>query len=228
MGNFCRVGPKRSRPVVMLDIDGVLRDFHSSWQAQWRLHFGRDPHYIIGSWNAMEQAGAHEGLSPQESLDLVFRRWGWSIMSGALPYPSAKEAVKFFWYRGWRVVLGTHQDTPEIQRATKHWVKEWEIPYDLMVFTDNKASIKADVYVEDKAETLLSLAGLYYPGSVIVRISRPWNESKIIPSDYRFQTYRGVDDLLSKQLYYAQQGLDSRLYDMGGQSLISLVCCRGG
>ncbi len=162
---------------IMLDVDGVLRDFNHSWKATWREWTGERAVSDPTSWRQIAEAAKYLGLPEQEALDYIFREKGFEVMAEAEPYPCAMSFVNFLKSCDHRVIIGTHQMTPETRAGTRAWLSRTGIGplADLIVFTGVKASIVADVYIDDRVETLLDLQQRR-PLSLILAPNRPWNQ----------------------------------------------------
>lgn len=171
---YFKVRAKDGTPTVMFDLDGVIRDFQTSWMGAWTCYFGDPPHFDPWAWDQIDQAALAIGWTKEAARDLLFRTKGYEIMSGALSYPGSVRAVQLARANGWRVIIATHQMTPETRAGTRAWLKAYQLPYDLLVFTENKAAIMADVYFEDKPENLVTIRGTHWDATVF-QVERPWN-----------------------------------------------------
>jgi len=159
---------------IMLDLDGVLRDLVGNWRRMWTAKFG-EPQCDPSSWRQFAQAGAAVGMDEEETYRLLFDEWGYELTSSALPYPGAVGCVRNLRKAGHWVVIGTDQRTENMRFGTVSWLAFFRVPFDELVFTSDKATIEADVYVEDRPETLLALKR-QMPGRLVVRMRRPWNQ----------------------------------------------------
>jgi len=183
----------------MCDIDGVLRDFDTSWKDKWEKEFGTRPG-PNGKWGQIADAGLEQGLSPEESYDLVFRTWGYEVMFNAQPYPGAIWGLKKLYidFGVTFVALVSAQYTPETRKATTHWIRRWGLPYDGVVYTENKAAVKANVYIDDKSATVRELSERY-PNARLFCPKRVWNENEEIPEQVEFVS--GVEDVAEVLLW---------------------------
>lgn len=193
--------------VAMVDIDGVLRNFMSSWILRWWGIYGEGPQFNPYAWNCIEQAGDHVGLSQTQSYDLIFRTHGFDVMALAQPYPNAIEMMGLLRRMGYTIVLATAQATPEIQRGTQAWLRLHKVPYDYLVWATNKAVVQADLYIDDRQETLQMLRETY-PAAWIVGVDRPWNNPGIIEGVIETKHYgeiavtaMGLRDIWERQIF---------------------------
>ena len=162
--------------IWMLDVDGVLRDFDRSWKFTWLEWTGERPVCNPESWEQINQAADKVGIDRQEALDYIFKTKGFDVMANAIPTPGAFSFVNYLKSRGDRVIIGTHQSTPETREGTRAWLDRTGIGplADLVVFTGVKASILADCYIDDRIETLVDLRECY-PFAVLFAPNVPWN-----------------------------------------------------
>ena len=156
----------------MFDVDGVLRDWTSSWLRIFEQKHGYRPD-VKPVWEgpllALEEAGY---LNPEH---LLFTQWGWDVTANAEPYPQAKQTVRAIKDEGHTVVVVTDQPTDETKAGTLAWLSKHFILPDELVFTNKKYEVDADFYIDDNDRNIFKLA-LHRPDSSIVRILRPWNE----------------------------------------------------
>ena len=160
----------------MLDVDGVLRNFDGSWKYEWGMWTGDPPLCDSRSWNQIEQAAEAACIDYEEAYDYIFRKRGFKVMALANPEPGHYSLVNYLKSKGDRVIIATHQSTPETRAGTIFWLKKWGLwrLADLVVFTGVKASIVADIYVDDRVETLLDLRERYPLAKIIAPVV-PWN-----------------------------------------------------
>lgn len=162
-------------PVIMLDIDGVLRNFDTAWQRAWETFTGAPPVCDPDSWDKIDQAADNAGLDRDYAHYMIFEYWGYQIMSTAPHYSGAWEVAHRLKASGWTVILASDQFTTQTRGGTRAWLADNGIPHDYLIWANNKAAIRADVYVEDKPDTLITLKATY-PKSAVYRLAQPWNK----------------------------------------------------
>ena len=88
---------------VMLDIDGVLRDFATGWRRKWEHRFGYYPEPST-NWTYLEEVGASVGMSSGRTRNLIFVEWGYEIMSKSPAHYGAWRTVDALKHRGHHIV----------------------------------------------------------------------------------------------------------------------------
>lgn len=160
----------------MFDLDGVLRDFDSSWQRAWHKHMGSPPDYPNPlAWDRPGDAAVSIGLPRERGIGLVLGDWGYEVMSQASCYRGALMSVARARANGWRIIVATDQPNPQCRAGTLTWLKRHRVPYDMLVWAKDKRVVKANVYFEDKTQNLIQLA-LTYPKSTVYWVKRGWNQ----------------------------------------------------
>jgi hypothetical protein len=161
---------------ILLDVDGVLRDWN--WMAikiltEW-LHIPRD--YIdISKYNWMDKVtkvypNAHDVLF--KSGHLLEH-----LQSDAKPYPWANDLYKFCVDNFKTVRIVSHQEIPEAQKLTIRWLSHnvWGFAASIY-FTGNKYEAKnngSNLLIDDKPKNLDECRKA---GINVLCIDQPWNQ----------------------------------------------------
>lgn len=161
---------------VSCDVDGVLRNFKDEVTLKWFNHFGSVPQIGRDEWSFIYIWGHLHGMTREEVDHLVFKVWGQEIMQDARPYSGAIPMLSGLKDLGCKIILATAQRTRETQIGTVNWVREWFVPHDKLVFATNKTAIKANIYIDDRFETIKDLERLY-PDALNLLVNRPWNRA---------------------------------------------------
>ena len=190
-----------TRPLIGLDIDGVLADYVGTL-----LGFLNER---LGTRYAAEQVtrsgvGRNLDLPPAtyRALKREFRDCGLEGL-GARPIPGA---VRFLWYlraRGYYICLLTGRPTAAFKRLvpdTFEWLARHQIPYDLCVFDPRKADrlgqlgarTRVTAFFEDSAEEAIRIAELGIP--VWLRRA-PYNGGVSHPRVRYFDVFESLHDL---------------------------------
>lgn len=164
---------------IGFDLDGVVYPFHQTYR----------------DWLAFEGIRRREECpDPQEWR--FFERWGQTeaeflehykrgvddgfILGVGVPLEGAAEAIRRAYEHGHQVHLITDRFVGrpgQPQRLTVNWLRDWGIPYHHLHFTADKARVRVDFHVDDKAENWLAMTQVIGGGSVL--LSQPWNDHVI-------------------------------------------------
>lgn len=156
---------------VVLDLDGVLYDFEGLWQARAARLLG--VHVPAVSTRKWDQMAEQLGLASNDQFWKWFRDTGGFEADGPL-YPYAQELV---------ASLAAHRYQVTVVTSRPEWAREQTYQLFLyrfaslpsLVFTEKKWEVPADVYFEDRPETLLSLS-VNRPEATVIRVAQPWND----------------------------------------------------
>ncbi|UCC59296.1 MAG: hypothetical protein JSW38_03695 [Dehalococcoidia bacterium] len=110
-------------------------------------------------------------LEQQERVLEIFRDETCSVLEVV---PGAVESLRLL-HKEYRIVLVTSRH-PDIVDKTRDWLRLKDIPYDVLIFNDAKhrTGHNFDCFIEDNAETALSLA---QAGIRTFLYDYPWNRS---------------------------------------------------
>lgn len=181
---------------VMFDVDGVLRDFDTTWRALWWETFGVLPRSST-HWEYMFDCGKEQGLTKEETYDLVFHRWGARIMTTASPYCGSLEWFSKIQKQGHTIIIATHQPTKPMKSATMHWLTFNGIIPDEIYFVEDKYEVEADFYIDDRPRTLKWLPW-YHPKAVVVGMDRPWNNVYEMENIYPVNSVREYWEIINE------------------------------
>jgi FMN phosphatase YigB (HAD superfamily) len=174
------------KPVVAIDIDGTLADYHD--------HF---MNFAIGwlGWGSQKPRGsfAYDGSEPHRewfvrtmdvdvstfrAIKLAFRQGG---MKRTMPeYKESAETIHFIKNLGAEVWLTTTRPWERFDRVdpdTRHWLSEREIEFDGLIYDDNKMAALAErvdpdrvvAVVDDLIEVLEEAHQLFDSATTILR-----------------------------------------------------------
>lgn len=166
------------KPVIALDIDGTLGDYHEHFLRFAEAYFGLDGHWLnydahlfpsFGQWWAQ----AH-GLTIEEyrQAKLAYRQGGMKrsmpIFAGAQALAwSIRDAGAELWITTTRPYLSLDSVVPD----TMFWLHRHDIEYDYMLFDDDKYAILAHrvdprrvVAIFDDTPELYDAADALFPG----------------------------------------------------------------
>lgn len=176
------------KPVVLLDIDGVVADFIGGLCSgfrknglaltpedfrSWDLHQTlRTPTEMVMAHNIVEEPGFCLGLDP---------------------YPESLEFIKNL------------QELAEVHPLTSPWIGAplWSAEralwcremgltnYPIFARTEQKSMVRGSILIEDRAETCEAWSKAN-PGGVCVLLDRPWNQTGIGPRTARAKSYHEI------------------------------------
>lgn len=177
------------RPVVAIDIDGTLGDYHGHFQEFAELWLGRE----------MEPGFEYDGRQSHRSwfceafdtdattfraIKLAYRQGG--MKRSMPPFPGAAPLVNGLRERAevWLTTTRPHDRFDRVDPDTREWLRRNNIGYDGLLYSGDKMrELAARVEPErvcfvfdDLVETLLEAEGLFPSGSTVLRASR-YNEA---------------------------------------------------
>lgn len=166
---------------IMIDTDGVLRDFDSALKEELRL-FGMD--YVLHQkeYNLNKRYETITKIKDFNMYDFIYKND--TVLEGcfykAKPYEGAIGFIKDLFVRGYRIILASSQPTREPVKLTIDWYFKHNIHFDEISFLDNKYEREIDVLIDDShrqiANAVLSRR-LFGTPKIIFRFPRPWNEN---------------------------------------------------
>jgi len=159
---------------VGIDLDGVCYDFT---RAIAECHTGPDNPYPNEKF-------------PEAKRWEFYLDWGWSLAEfvahcdkavdqGYLfrmgePLNDAREQLERLREQGHKIVLITDRSFGERSEVnTYEWLEDYEIPFDEIYFTADKASIPVDWHIDDKVENIEAMLAA---GVRAILHDRPWNQ----------------------------------------------------
>lgn len=169
--NFCPSPAHRpfdraqDRLTLSLDLDNVIRDQIGSIIAAVARRFciglTRD---AFSCWDP--PLGQALGIPNDE-----FTAWAWAdpmIFAEARPMPGAVWALHRLARKN-RLIITTATAWPQL---TEPWLRRWNIPFNAIIHTTDKASVAFDWHVDDSPATLVKLSEA---GRRVIRFALPWN-----------------------------------------------------
>lgn len=166
------------RPVVAIDIDGTLGDYHGHLIRFASAYFGVPP---------MEEVGPFQGARPMrdwfmDAFDCDYRTWAdikLAYRQGAqkrsMPaYPFAWQLVHMIKGHAevWLTTTRPYQRLDGVDPDTRAWLSRHQIPYDGLLYDEDKYERLADridterivAVLDDLIEQLMSAAKLFHYG----------------------------------------------------------------
>lgn len=168
MSGRLTASPERLR--LGIDLDGVVADFNLGWMRRYNADHGMtlEPSLVTG-WDGLHR---HTGLDSMEAFWAWARGDGRSVFRDLPLMPGAAEALGRLATQHRVVILTARFDwaIPD----TLAWLGEHGIVAREVHFTDDKAAIPCDVYLDDAPYQLEAFvrAGR---GATVCRAVRPWN-----------------------------------------------------
>lgn len=165
------------QPVVLLDVDGVLADFHlHTFDFMWdRFGVGINAQEFP-KWDILSE------LDPAHR-DEVAAKWASPGWCARIPvYPGAREGVAALREVA-RVYFVTAQlaHSPTWTWERTSWLQEhFGAQIEDVVFTLSKYLVRGDLLVDDKPEHVTSW-GAAHPEKVAILWERPWNTNAVVP-----------------------------------------------
>lgn len=174
----CETCRKPLRPVVAVDIDGTLGDYHSQLKQ-----------FAAQYWNKpdMERARWHGDCNMNESLGLTleqYRETKLSYRQGGLKRNMPLMAGAHVLMQGlvtagaeiWIATARPWARLDNVDPDTRWWLQEYKIPYDYIVYGDDKYRQLAEavgmdrvVAVIDDLPEQLAMAAALFPDAAIIQ-----------------------------------------------------------
>lgn len=180
---------------VGVDLDGVGYDFVDSVRT-WLLrclpknHPGRSELGRMGyrdnetTWDFYE----NWNLSLDEFLFLcALGVDAEHVFRVGVPHEGFVEGLHLLRDSGHTVSIVTDRSLGALSReSTLGWLNEWAIPYDDLIFTEDKTSVKADIFIEDRGRNYYAL---HNAGTLCYLLDRPWNRH-VDAGEFRVFSFR--------------------------------------
>lgn len=177
--------PAYDAPVVALDIDGTLGDYHSHFirfAEQWLGRDVPDPTVTTGGIPLYKYLGISKATYRQ--CKLAYRQGG---LKRSMPvYPGASDLTHYIRSKGVQVWICTTRPylrLDNIDPDTRHWLRRNKIQYDAVLYGDHKyrdlkkaVNGKVMFVVDDLPEMLKQASGL---GMMTVLRDQPYNRQYI-------------------------------------------------
>lgn len=180
------------KPIVALDIDGTLTDYHNTF-AGFAANYFDIP--MVTSWNGYGEMEDWMGLTKAEYREakLAYRQGGMKRLQPILP--GAKELTYALRRAGAEVWLTTTRPWNRFDSTdpdTRHWLDKHEIHWDHLLYNDVKYSqlgILVDpervVGVLEDLPDQYAMAAVVFGGRVPLLIKRQHNEWQRETENYR-------------------------------------------
>jgi hypothetical protein len=125
------------KPVVALDIDGTMGDYHANFLSFADLYFGKPFSPLLGTPNPGLPLWEFMGISQRDYRDakLAYRQGGWKRWMPC--YPMAAEMTDFIREQGAEVWLCTTRPYLRLDNVdpdTREWLRRNKIQYDALLF----------------------------------------------------------------------------------------------
>jgi len=152
---------------IGIDLDDVAADFRYGFRKAYFLSFGKFVDTPI-DWDLRKitHFTTHKAL------------WDWiekdhpRFFHDLFPVFGAVNALNELKQAGHNLIFIT--DKPVwAEDAPKYWLEKWDIPYDEIHITKDKAAVPCDVYFDDGPHNLLSFTTCTM--AKVVRMIQPWN-----------------------------------------------------
>lgn len=171
------------RPIVVVDIDGTLGEYHDHFGSFALMYHNRQQR--LGHWDGSGEFEDYLGLTKEEYREakLAYRQGGWKRMMPLYP-----DAIKFVTAAFMRSELWLATTRPWMRHDstdpdTRHWLERHNIPYEHLLYDDHKYERLASTVDPDRVVMLLEdlpdqfeLAEKYFPGKVVM-IERSHNRT---------------------------------------------------
>lgn len=152
---LCSDCGKFVRPVVAIDIDGTLANYHGHFLAFMQLYLDRAlPHEWDGSGDWEE----YLGLSREEYREakLAYRQGGWKRMMPM--YSGARNLARECMMAGAELWITTTRPwlrLDSVDPDTREWLRRHDIPYDFLLYDDDKYGKLAKLVDEERVVAVL-------------------------------------------------------------------------
>ncbi len=152
------------KPRVLLDLDGVIRDWISGLKIAYRKKY---PGHRLKEIDSRELG---EFFPIGEEIEEFIRRNNREIIENAPPYPGAVETLNQ-WSEKFDLVLVTSQEAWAV-KDTLAWLRENPLPVSEVIMTFNKEEVEGVALLDD---FIYNLQKFDASGRTAVCMDRPWN-----------------------------------------------------
>ena len=182
--------PRHNKPRVLIDLDGVTRDFIGSLVEAYKKEF---PRHQVKQVNSRHL----ENFFPIKEEIYKFMGAGYieEIMENAAPFSGAIEALNR-WASEFEIVIVTAQ--PEASRSsTFTWIGKHKIPTNEVHISYYKSEIDGIALLDDFVDNLEDFAAT---GRLAVCLDQPWNQRWKGPRVHSIEEFfEYVKDVLYQQ-----------------------------
>ena len=161
---------------VGFDLDGVGEDFFEVVKPL-ALDRGIDPERLVPPthWDFYQDWP----MTDEDFVDMCHEAADrYELFGTTPPLPGFAESVRRVKRTGFEVVIitdrnfGTKGFNSPSRAATYSWLKQYDIPYDRVVFTADKGSVDVDFMIDDKIQNYDEMTAA---GVCVALLERPWN-----------------------------------------------------
>lgn len=208
---LCSACRKPIRPVVAIDIDGTLGDYHEHLINFSRAYLGRDENPQVNAYDGMEdhsywfcrafQVELHEF----RAIKLAYRQGG---MKRSMPLIDKRTPI---WIQAlrvraevWIATSRPWQRLDNIDPDTRHWLDRHEIEFDGLLYGDDKYNQLAEVVEPGRVAAVLDdIPEQYWMAAQLFGIDVPllykawWNRCVTAPHEVERNWYPTVAGMVT-------------------------------
>lgn len=176
------------KPVVAIDIDGTLGDYHRHFVRFAESYFGM---HLPDTWNGMGEWEQHLGLTKHEyrEVKLAYRQGGQKrsmpVFQNAL---AGMDAIRETNAELWLTTTRPWNRLDSVDPDTREWLRRNSIPYDHLLYDDDKYARLAEIVgaerviavVDDLYDECLN-AQRAFGNHVPIQVSNNFNTDSIWP-----------------------------------------------
>lgn len=156
------------KKILKIDIDGVIRNISPGVLHIYNTKYNKSNKiYTVNDITAFHYTECFPDFPKDMNYEDFFTDNREEIFGKAKPFPFAIQGLKALKEK-YEIVLVTAQFPGAIE-TTKKWLKEYDVPYDRVVYTFNKNEVDGWILLDDRIENLEEST------SISVCMSRPWN-----------------------------------------------------
>ena len=172
--------------IINVDVDGVIRDFMSATIDVYKKHYDKDCKVT------------HDDITEyffNKTLPLItgdyhtfYKKYPKEIFEDAKPYSGELCSLDFLKSEGNTINIVTKQPKG-LEKYTLNWLEQWKVPYDSLMFAQDKNLIIGDILVDDYIGNLKN-----YKVGFPICLKRPWN------SKWKGISINSLSDLIGKSI----------------------------
>lgn len=154
------------KPRVLVDLDGVIRDFVKGVEQVYTREY---PDHTLKKVVSRE---LHKYFPIGEAInDFIEKEFAEEILLKSPPYPGAIEALRK-WENVFEIVIVTAQP-PEFRYPTYAWIGNHALPVNEVKITYDKHTVEGYALLDDFPDNLEAFA---QTGRLAVCVDQPWNQ----------------------------------------------------
>lgn len=143
---LCTSCSSHVRPVVAIDIDGTIGDYHGSWFRFASDYYGRE--YSGEGFDGTVPLHQYMDLSRSEyrTCKLAYRQGGQKRMMPL--FPGAGQLVRGMRMAGaeiWITTTRPYNRFDSTDPDTRHWLERHNLPFDHLIFDDDKYGVLSNM-----------------------------------------------------------------------------------